>query len=145
MPNAAARSPEIRVILMPRDTNVHGTIFGGVILSYLDLAGAAAARRLAHRNYVTVAMNAVEFLEPVHVGDVISFYSKVMRVGRTSVTVQIQVEAERHQNPGEIVRVTEAEVVYVAVDANRRPVPIADAPPAMSGARKPKRAPRTRA
>src|SRR5262245_6208701 len=120
----ADRSPEIRVILMPRDTNVHGTIFGGVILSYLDLAAAAAARRLAHHNFVTVAMNAVEFLEPVFVGDVVSFYSELKHVGRTSVTSHVWVEAERHDNPGEVIRVTEADVVYVAVDANRRPIPI---------------------
>jgi acyl-CoA thioesterase YciA len=134
------RSPEIRVILMPRDTNVHGTIFGGVILSYLDLAAAAAARRLAHHNFVTVAMNGVEFLAPVFVGDVVSFYSEVTRVGRTSVTSHVWVEAERHANPGEIVRVTEADVVYVAVDEERQPIPIVP----RAGASVVRKAPRTR-
>jgi acyl-CoA thioesterase YciA len=124
MAKADRPSPEIRVILMPRDTNVHGTIFGGVILSYLDLAAAAAARRLAHHNFVTVAMNAVEFLAPVFVGDVVSFYCEVTRVGRTSITSHVWVEAERHANPGEIVRVTEADIVYVAVDEKRRPITI---------------------
>ena len=124
MTTAAARSPAIRVILMPRDTNVHGTIFGGVILSYLDLAGAAAARRIAYHNFVTVAMRAVEFFEPVFVGDVVSFYAEVLHVGRTSVTTHVLVEAERHAKPGEALRVTEAEVVYVAVDHDRRPIPV---------------------
>lgn len=121
---SARQIPAIRVILMPRDTNGHGTIFGGVILSYIDLAGASAARRVGHHNFVTVAMREVEFIAPVFVGDVVSFYADVTRVGTTSVTVRVLVEAERQSAPGAFVRVTEAEVIYVAVDANRRPTPI---------------------
>lgn len=116
--------PAIRVTMLPRDTNKHGTVFGGVILSYLDLAGDIEARRNARRNFVTVAMRGVEFIAPVFVGDVVSFYTHTVKVGRTSVTVQVIVEAERDDDPRDCVRVMEAEVVYVAVDENRRPIPV---------------------
>jgi acyl-CoA thioesterase YciA len=116
--------PAIRVAMMPRDTNAVGTIFGGVILSYLDQAGAVEARKHAHRIYVTVAMRGVEFIAPVFVGDLVSFYTHTRRLGRTSITVGVIVEATRFEGGGERVRVMEAEVVYVAVDEHRRPVPI---------------------
>jgi acyl-CoA thioesterase YciA len=120
----------IQVVMMPRDTNPHGTIFGGVILSYLDQAGAIAARREVIRAggpppfLVTVAMNRVEFKQPVLVGDVVRFLVRLVRMGRTSVTVDIRVEAERG---GEVLQVTEAEVVYVGIDPSspeRRPKPL---------------------
>ena len=116
----------IRVSMLPRDTNPGGTIFGGVILSHLDLAGAIEARKHADKNFVTVAMTGVEFISPVFVGDVVSFYTRTIRVGRTSVTVSVIVEADRYHNANEIVRVMEAEAVYVAVDENRQPIPVLD-------------------
>jgi acyl-CoA thioesterase YciA len=116
--------PAIRVTMLPRDTNKHGTVFGGVILSYLDLAGDIEARRNASRNFVTVALRGVEFIAPVFVGDLVSFYTRTVKTGRTSVTVEVIVEAERDDDPRDCVRVMEAEVVYVAVDENRRPIPI---------------------
>src|SRR6188474_3444589 len=113
--------PAIRITLLPRDTNSQGTIFGGVILSYIDTAGAIEAHRHTHmERFVTVAMKEVIFHKPVLVGDLVSFYSETLRVGTTSITVRVVVEAERFASSGERVRVTEAEVVYVAVDANRQ-------------------------
>lgn len=102
-----------------------GTIFGGVILSQLDLASAVEARKAAPHRYVTKSMREVEFHQPVFVGDIVSFYTETLRVGRTSITVKVSVEAERWGvGRGERVFVTEAEVVLVAVDASARPVPI---------------------
>ncbi len=115
---ADPREPTLRVTMLPRDTNAHGTIFGGVILSHIDLAGSIAASRQAPRNFVTRAMREVGFIAPVYVGDVVSFYARVLREGRTSVTVQVTVEAERSKEPRQCVKVTEAEVVYVAIDEN---------------------------
>src|SRR3954465_75026 len=123
------RIPAIRVLLLPKDTNAYGTIFGGVILSHIDLASAIEARRLAPHHYVTKAMREVEFHEPVHLGDIVSFYTETVRVGRTSVTVRVLVEAERWGRVppcqggghGETVKVTDPEVVLVAVnDEGRR-------------------------
>ncbi|MGH7194145.1 MAG: acyl-CoA thioesterase [Candidatus Saccharimonadales bacterium] len=120
----------LKSVMMPRDTNAHGTIFGGVLLSYIDQAGAVGAIHEIRRNgwpdrlIVTVAMNRVEFHEPVFVGDVVSFWTDLVRVGRTSITMHVVVEADRG---GRQVNLTEAEVVYVAVDFSddqRRPVPI---------------------
>ena len=123
----------IQIVMMPRDTNPHGTIFGGVILSYIDMAGATAARReVALRGgspdikIVTVAVNRVEFKHPVLVGDVVRFETSVERLGRTSITMRIQVMAER---AGQNIHVTESEVVYVGVDENRQPVPLLPARP----------------
>lgn len=110
--------------MLPRDTNAHGTIFGGVILSHIDLAGAIAASRQAPRNFVTRAMREVGFIAPVYVGDVVSFYTRTLREGKTSVTIQVTVEAERCKEPRRHVKVTEAEVVYVAVDEAGNPIPI---------------------
>jgi acyl-CoA thioesterase YciA len=118
------REPTLRVTMLPRDTNAHGTIFGGVILSHIDLAGAVAASRYARRNFVTRAMREVEFIAPVYVGDVVSFYTSIQRRGTTSLTIRVEVEAERLDNPRHTVRVTAAEVVYVATDEAGKPLPI---------------------
>src|SRR5690606_21418200 len=101
-----------------------GTIFGGIILSYIDQAGAVEGHRHTVGRLVTVAMREVEFLEPVHVGDLVSFYARTVRTGRTSLTIRVTVEAERQSRDGERVRVTEAEVVYVHVDEHGRPAPL---------------------
>jgi acyl-CoA thioesterase YciA len=119
-----SRAPTLRVTMLPRDTNARGTIFGGVILSHLDLAGGIAASRLAARNFVTRAMRAVEFIAPVYVGDVVSFYTTVLRQGTTSITIKVSVEAERGRDPRQRVKVTEAEVIYVSVDETGKPVPL---------------------
>ena len=119
------RVPAIKVLLLPKDTNAHGTIFGGVILSNIDLASAVEARMAAPHRYVTKAMREVEFHAPVHVGDVVSFYTEVVRLGRTSITVRVIVEAERSvASRVERIKVTEAEVVLVAVDAAGAPTQI---------------------
>ncbi len=123
MSTSAPQIPAIRVMMMPRDTNDQGTIFGGVILSYLDQAGAIAARRLGCPRVVTVAMDRVEFKHPVYVGDVLSFYADVIHIGRTSARVRVSVEAERHKPPWPHEPVTSAELVYVAIDENRKAVP----------------------
>jgi len=120
----AIRDPTLRVTLMPRDTNRHGTVFGGIILSYIDLAGAIHARRsLGPQNFVTVALDHVVFHKPVFVGDLVSLYAETVKIGQTSVTTRVIVEAER-MDSGEIIRVTEADVVYVAVDKDWNPIPI---------------------
>ena len=113
--------PAIRITLLPRDTNPQGTIFGGIILSYIDIAGSVEAhRRTGVERFVTVAMREVVFHEPVFVGDLVSFYAQTIRIGTTSIGVRVTVEAERYGGTSEKIKVTEAEVVYVAVDANRR-------------------------
>ena len=117
------REATLRVTMMPRDTNVHGTIFGGIILSYIDQAGAVRARQLGCFNLVTVAMDGVVFHAPVYVGDLVSFYTRELRTGRTSVRIHVVVEAVRYAD-NSVVKVTEAEVVYVNLDDNRRPLPV---------------------
>ena len=110
--------PAIRIAMLPRDTNSQGTIFGGVILSYIDMAGAIEAHRHTEMDrFVTVAMREVIFHAPVFVGDLVSFYAETLKVGTTSITVRVVVEAERYGEPGEVKRVTQAEVIYVAIDA----------------------------
>ena len=120
----AEREPAIRVVLLPRDTNERGTIFGGVILSQIDLAGTVEARKKCPHRMVTVAMKEVVFKEPVYVGDVVSFYARVERIGRTSIAVRVDVEAAPRSAPEKVVKVTEAQVVYVAVNDRGRPIPI---------------------
>jgi acyl-CoA thioesterase YciA len=123
------RIPAIKLLLLPKDTNAYGTIFGGVILSNVDLASAVEARKTAPLRYVTKAMREVEFHEPVFLGDIMSFYTETVRIGRTSITVRVSVEAERWgAGHGERVKVTEAEVVLVAVNDQGRPVPIRPEP-----------------
>jgi len=120
-----APQPAIRVILMPKDTNALGTIFGGIILSYIDQAGAVEAHRhSAAGKFVTVAMREVEFHYPVFVGDLVSFYTETLRRGNSSVTVKVTVEAERARTRDTRVKVTEAEVVYVHVGEGNRPLPL---------------------
>jgi acyl-CoA thioesterase YciA len=115
------RDPAIRITLLPRDTNSAGTVFGGVILSYIDMAGAIEAhRRTGMARFVTVAMREVIFHKPVFVGDLVSFYAETVSIGNTSITIRVIVETERVGSSQEQVRVTEAEVVYVAVDENRQ-------------------------
>lgn len=117
--------PAIKVLLLPKDTNVFGTIFGGVILSHIDLASAVEARKAGPHRYVTKAMREVEFHEPVLLGDIVSFFTETVRIGRTSITVRVTVVAERWgAGRGEQVKVTEAEIVLVAVDASGQPTPI---------------------
>jgi acyl-CoA thioesterase YciA len=117
--------PAIRIVLLPRDTNSQGTIFGGIILSYIDIAGAVEAHRHTKMDrFVTVAMREVKFHQPVFVGDLVSFYAETVRVGTSSITIRVIVEAERPARADGSVRVTEAEVVYVAVDENRQKVKI---------------------
>lgn len=116
--------PVLRVMPLPKDTNRYGTVFGGVILSYLDMAGSLEARKTAAMNYVTVAMNKVVFLNPVFVGDQVSFYTKTLNIGRTSIHVKVDVIATRYDDPHKEIPVTEAEITYVAVDENRRPIEI---------------------
>lgn len=119
------RIPAIKLLLLPKDTNALGTIFGGVILSHIDLASAVEARKTAALRYVTKAMREVEFHAPVLVGDIVSFYTETVRVGRTSITVKVLVEVERWGGGhGERTRVTEAEVVLVAVGDDGRPMAI---------------------
>ncbi len=121
---AKSRDPAIRVIMMPKDTNALGTIFGGIILSYIDQAGAVEAHRHVTGRVVTVAMHEVEFHEPVFVGDLVSLYTETTRVGNSSITVKVTVEAERRIRGRTRVKVTQAEVIYVHVDENNRPIPI---------------------
>jgi len=123
-PSPSAGEPSIRVIMMPKDTNAHGTIFGGVILSYIDQAAAVEARRHGAARIVTVAMHEVVFHEPVNVGDLVSFYTRLLRVGRTSITVAVEVFSQRENGAENRVKVTEAEVTFVNVDENRRPAAI---------------------
>ena len=121
---APRREPSIRVILMPKDTNAHGTIFGGVILSYIDQAAAVEAKRHGASFIVTVAMREVVFHQPVYVGDLVSFYTGLVRIGRTSITVSVEVFAQRGEGTGGMVKVTEAEVTFVNLDQDRKPLPI---------------------
>lgn len=115
--------PAIRVMMMPKDTNGMGTIFGGIILSYIDLAGAIEAWRYATGPVVTAAVRGVEFHAPVFVGDLVSFYTETLRIGRSSITAKVTVEVERR---GQHLRekVTEAEVVYVQIGRDNRPTPL---------------------
>ncbi len=110
--------------MMPRDTNAHGTIFGGVILSYIDQAGAIEARRQGCQLMVTVSMDKIVFHEPVYVGDLVSFWTETLRIGTTSITTKVVVEAIRVGDSSRRVTVTEAQVVYVNVGEDRKPKPI---------------------
>ena len=123
--SAPLRDAAIRLTMMPRDTNAHGTVFGGIILSYIDVAGGVeAVRHTRHERFVTVAMKEVIFHEPVFIGDLVSFYAETIKVGNTSITIHVDVEAERFGNKGQRVRVTEAEVTFVAINQFREKVQI---------------------
>ena len=114
--------PVLRVVPMPADTNAHGTIFGGWVMSQVDIAGSVAAWERAQGPIVTIAVNSFTFREPVFVGDLVSFYARVLKVGRTSITVDVEVFAQRrHLGREQAVKVTEAQLTYVAIDENRQP------------------------
>ncbi len=115
------KQPAIRVAAMPADTNSAGTIFGGWIMSQVDVAGSIAALERARGRVVTVAVNSFEFHQPVFVGDLISCYSEVIKVGRTSITVKVEVYAQRNPGNPKTIKVTEAELTFVALDENRKP------------------------
>ncbi len=115
-------SPTIRMVMMPKDTNPRGFIFGGVILSHMDIAGAEEALKVANNNYVvTKVMREVNFLAPVRVGDLVSYYCKIKKIGHTSITVDVIVLAQRGADRSKWAKVTSAEIVYVAVDRKGKP------------------------
>ena len=119
------RQPVLRIVPMPADTNAHGTIFGGWVMAQVDIAGSIPAWERAQGPVVTVAVNSFVFKEPVFVGDIVSFYGKVLKVGRTSITVDVEVFAQRGRTgTKQVVKVTEAQLTYVAVDAQRQPRPV---------------------
>jgi acyl-CoA thioesterase YciA len=120
----ADREPALRVVPMPADANPTGDIFGGWIMSQVDIAGSIPALRLARGRIATVAVNSFVFRQPVLIGDLVSFYAKVVRVGRTSITVDVEVFAQRGVPEEVTVKVTEATLTYVAVDRERKPRPI---------------------
>jgi acyl-CoA thioesterase YciA len=120
--------PALRVIAMPESTNAYGDIFGGWIMAQLDVAGWVAARARANGKVATVAVNSIQFKEPVFVGDLLSFYSTIVKTGRTSITVEVEVYAERLNLHHKVVKVTEATLVYVATDEQRRPRPLPELP-----------------
>ena len=126
-PASLARTLALRIATLPRDTNHYGTIFGGVILSYIDQAGAAEARRHGRHRWVTAAMDRVEFKAPVHVGDLVNLYATVSRFGTKSITILIEVEAERYLS-GETVPVTAATMTMVSIDAAGKPIPFRSPP-----------------
>jgi acyl-CoA thioesterase YciA len=113
--------PTLRVMPMPADANIHGDVFGGWIMAQVDIAGAVPAARRANGRVGTVAVNSFVFKHPVFVGDLLSFYAKIVKTGTTSVTVNVEVYAERNRLQAEIVKVTEATLTYVAVGEDRRP------------------------
>ena len=115
------REPTLRVIPMPADANHTGDIFGGWIMAQVDLAGAVPAMRLAQGRVATVAVNSFVFKQPVFIGDIVSLYAEVVRVGRTSITVSVEVYAQHRAMADGGVKVTEAMLTYVAVDENRKP------------------------
>ena len=122
------REPVLRVVPMPADANSTGDIFGGWIMSQVDIAGSIPAIRLARGRVATVAVNAFVFKQPVLIGDLVSFYAHVVKVGRTSITVDVEVYAQRGVPEQVAVKVTEATLTYVAVDQNRKPRPVTAAP-----------------
>jgi acyl-CoA thioesterase YciA len=117
----------LKVIPMPADTNGNGDIFGGWVMAQVDLAGSVIPARHVNGRMATVAVNEFVFKQPVRVGDLLSFYAVVTRIGRTSITVQVEVFAERVRAQGRFVKVTEASLTYVAIDDNGKPRPIAPA------------------
>lgn len=116
-----AGMPTIRVMPMPSDANIHGDVFGGWIMAQVDIAGAVPAARRANGRVATIAVNSFLFKQPVFVGDLLSFYAEVVKVGNTSVTVSVEVYAERNRLQADTVKVTEATLTYVATDEHRKP------------------------
>jgi len=120
----------LKVIPMPADSNANGDIFGGWVMAQVDLAGSVIPARYAQGRMATVAVNEFIFKQPVRVGDILTFFSKLVRIGRTSIMVKVEVYAERFSAQGQYVKVTEASLTYVAIDEQGRPRPIpAPAPP----------------
>ena len=115
------KNPALRVVPMPADANVHGDVFGGWIMAQVDIAGSIPAVGRAQGRVATVAVNSFLFKHPVFVGDLVSFYAEVLKTGRTSITVSVEVYAQRMRHTNEIVKVTEATLTYVATDENRQP------------------------
>ena len=113
--------PQLRVVPMPADANIHGDVFGGWIMAQVDIAGSLPAVRRANGRVATVAVNAFLFKQPVFVGDLLSFYASIVKVGVTSVTVYVEVYAERMRLQSEVVKVTEATLTYVATGNDRKP------------------------
>jgi acyl-CoA thioesterase YciA len=122
------REPVLRVMPMPADANHHGDIFGGWIMAQVDLAGGILAGRHARGRVATVAVNAFQFKQAVQIGDLLSFYAEIVRVGNTSITIYVEVYAQRNPEEIEVVKVTEATLTYVATDQNRRPRPVPPLP-----------------
>jgi acyl-CoA thioesterase YciA len=118
------KQPALRVMPMPADANQHGDIFGGWIMAQVDIAGGTVASRLARGRVATVAVKEFVFKQPVQIGDVLSFYSEVVRIGNTSITVKVEVFAERRPADPTVVKVTEATLTYVAIDRDGRPRPV---------------------
>lgn len=114
----------LKVIPMPADTNGNGDIFGGWVMAQVDLAGSVVPARYVDGRMATVAVNEFVFKQPVRVGDILSFFASISRIGRTSITVQVEVYAERFRAQGQYVKVTEASLTYVAIDDQGRPRPI---------------------
>jgi len=135
MPSNASEKPDqrlaLRIVTLPRDTNHYGTIFGGVILGYIDQAGFVEARRHGAHRWVTASIDRVDFHAPVHLGDTVSFCTSTVRAGTSSVTVKVEVEAERYLT-GDRVAVTSAQVTLVAVNAAGKPIPF-NSPPTVAG------------
>lgn len=126
----ADKQPVLRIVPMPADTNAHGTIFGGWVMAQVDIAGSIPAWERAQGPVVTVAVNSFVFKEPVFVGDIVSFYARVIKVGRTSITVDVEVFANRSRaGSPDAVKVTEAQLTYVAVDERRQPRMVPEGPP----------------
>jgi acyl-CoA thioesterase YciA len=115
------REPALRVVPMPADANYHGDIFGGWIMSQVDVAGSIPASRRARGRVATIAVNSFVFKQPVEIGDLVSFFAEISRVGRTSITVDVEVYAQRNPTDEITVKVTEASLTYVAVGKDRRP------------------------
>lgn len=118
------RIPTLRVVPMPADSNMHGDVFGGWIMSQVDIAGGITASRRANGRVATVAVKSFLFKQPVYVGDVVTFYTEVIRIGNTSITVRVEVFAERVRQRGEIIKVTEATLSFVAIGADKKPRPV---------------------
>ena len=117
----AGKIPALRVMPMPADANIHGDVFGGWIMSHVDIAGSVPAVRRANGRIATVAVNSFVFEQPVFVGDLLTFYADIVRVGRTSLTVRVEVYSQRNRVDDHVVKVTEATLTYVATDDQRRP------------------------
>jgi len=114
----------LKVIPMPADSNANGDIFGGWVMAQVDLAGSVLPARYIQGRMATVAVNEFIFKQPVRVGDILSFFATVTRIGRTSITVEVEVYAERFSDQGQYLKVTEARLTYVAIDADGRPRPV---------------------